>query len=104
MKEDLLKIINNYGVIPQLKHFNSEVFELTEAIINYVDFEDFDPVESLESPDYKEYLKEHIEEEFADLMVMLEQFKAYYNLDNDKIIEIMKFKIDRQLERMKEEK
>ena len=57
MKEDLLKIINNYGVIPQLKHFNSEVFELTEAIINYVDFEDFDPVESLESPDYKEYLK-----------------------------------------------
>lgn len=28
------------------------------------------------------------------------QFKAYYSLDNDKIIEIMKQKINRQLERM----
>lgn len=96
MKEDLLKIINKYGVIPQLKYFHSEVFELTEAIIIR---------EQEESPSsYTDELEEHIEEEFADCMVMLEQFKAYYNLDNDKIIEIMKFKIDRQLGRMKEEK
>ena len=33
MKEDILKVINNYGVIPQLKYFQSEVFELNEAII-----------------------------------------------------------------------
>ena len=33
MKDDLLKIISFYGVLPQLKHFNSEVFELNEAII-----------------------------------------------------------------------
>ena len=34
-KEKLLKIINTYGVIPQLKYFQSEVFELNESIINY---------------------------------------------------------------------
>lgn len=31
------------------------------------------------------------------------QFKAYYDLDNDRIIEIMKKKINRQLERIKNE-
>lgn len=38
MKEDLLKIINTYGVMPQLKYFQSEVFELNEAIIKYEDY------------------------------------------------------------------
>ena len=32
------------------------------------------------------------------------QFKAYYDLDNDKIIEIMKQKINRQLKRIEREK
>ena len=32
MNEKLLKIINHYGVMPQLKYFQSEVFELNEAI------------------------------------------------------------------------
>lgn len=32
------------------------------------------------------------------------QFKAYYDLDNDKIIEIMEQKINRQLDRIEEEK
>ena len=35
MEGKLLKIINHYGVIPQLKYFQSEVFELNEAIIEY---------------------------------------------------------------------
>ena len=35
MKENLLQIINHYRVIPQLKYFQSEVFELNEAIIKY---------------------------------------------------------------------
>ena len=35
MKEYLLKIINTYGVMDQLKYFQSEVFELNEAIITH---------------------------------------------------------------------
>lgn len=47
--------------------------------------------------------EKHIEEEFADVCVVLEQFKAYYGLDNDRIIEIMKQKINRQLDRIEKE-
>lgn len=100
LKDKLLKIINNYGAISQLKYLQSEVFELNEAIINH---------ELKETVEYEIPLtelvgsKEHIEEEFADVMVMLEQFKAYYDLDNDRIIEIMNNKVDRQLERINDE-
>ena len=101
MKEDLLKIINHYGVMPQLKYFQSEVFELNEAIIIYEDEKPHCDDEADEG--YIKMLKKHIEEEFADVMVMLEQFKAHYNLDNENIIETMKFKINRQLERISNE-
>lgn len=87
MKEKVLRIINNYGVIPQLKYMQTEMFEFVEAVINYNNFSN-------------EKNKEHIEEEYADLMVMLEQFHAYYNLDDMHISEVMHQKIDRQLKRI----
>lgn len=87
MKEKVLRIINNYGVIPQLKYMQTEMFEFVEAIINYNNLSN-------------EKNKEHIEEEYADLMVMLEQFHAYYNLDDMNISEVMHQKIDRQLKRI----
>lgn len=99
MKENLLKIINNYGISNQLKKLSEETFELQEAII---DAEYNRYVGVIRKPGEKAI--EHIEEEFADCCVVLEQFKAYYNLDNDKIIEIMKQKIDRQLDRIEKEK
>lgn len=51
-----------------------------------------------------DYYKEHITEEFADVMVMLCQIKYYYGLNKDKITKIMNYKIDRQLKRIEEEK
>ena len=99
MRDKILKIINTYGVLPQLKYLQSEVFEFNEAVIKYN--------EALSSADTTEvrlkYLKEHIAEEFADVQVMLEQFKAYYELDNQEIMEIMEYKINRQIERIKNE-
>ena len=92
MKEDLLKIIKHYGVNNQQRKLQEEIFELQEAIIEY----ELDET-GLET-------KKHIEEEFADVCVILEQFKAYYNLDNDKIVDIMYKKIERQLNRMENEK
>lgn len=101
MKEKLLKIINNYGVSPQLKHLYTEMYEFTEAVFEYEnagwDFND-EECEHI----VKEY-KDHIQEEFADLMVMLEQFKVYYNLSNEDVLETMKYKIERQLKRIEEE-
>ena len=100
MKEDLLKIINRYGVMPQLKYFQSEVFELNEAIITH---------ELKQSVEYEIPLteiigtKEHITEEIADVMVMLEQFKLYYDISSEEITEIFWSKVNRQLERIENE-
>ena len=99
MKDDLLKIISFYGVMPQLKYFQSEVFELVEAVINRELHWNYDT----EIQDIKP-LDKHIAEEIADCMVMLKQFQYYYGIEDKEIEEVMKYKIDRQLERIKEGK
>ena len=98
MKEDVLKIINHYGVMPQLKYFQSEVFELNEAII---DAEHNRYIGIVREP--CESCIKHIAEEIADVIVMLYQFQEYYNISDDEIDEIMIEKIDRQLDRIKSE-
>ena len=88
MKEDLLKIINTYGVMPQLEYYQTEVWELNEAIIRFEEakinyFEGY----GLQQPD----LEKHIVEEIADNYVMLYQFKEYYNLDFKLVKDIIVF-------------
>lgn len=98
MKDDLLKIISTYDVLPQLKYFQSEIFEMNEAIIKY---------ENIPNGIYehiKNEYKEHIAEEIADITVMLKQFQYYYRITDEEIINNMQFKIKRQLERIKEGK
>lgn len=85
MKEELLKIIQHYGIMPQLKYFQSEVFELNESIIK---------------EQYGEDDINHIAEEIADVQVMLNQFKEYYGIEDEQIEKIMRYKINRQLERI----
>ena len=100
LKKDLLKIINHYGVNAQQHQFAEEVFELQEAITKH---------ELKESISYEIPLnelvdtKEHIAEEIADVMVLLNQFKAYYNISNETVLVFMRGKVDRQLERIKNE-
>ena len=93
MNDKLKKIIKHYGVLPQLKYFQSEVYELTEAML----WNEFDELVTRHS-------KEHIAEELADCMVMLKQFQLYYCIKDEEIEDIMKFKIDRQLKRIEESK
>lgn len=92
MKEQLKEIINYYGVLKQLKYFQSEVFELNEAIIT----------QELDESGYNYEIK-HIAEEIADIEVMLNQFKEYYGITYEQILVIMQYKINRQLERIKNE-
>lgn len=99
MDKDLLKIIECYGILSQLKYFQSEVFELNEAIIKReTEYGFCETSISME----KENLK-HITEELADVMVMLMQFKEYYHIDGNEIMKIMREKIDRQLGRIENE-
>ena len=91
MRYKLLSIFYHYGIFNQMKKLNEECYELIEAINDFI-YEEKD-----------EKLPErydHVLEEFADVMVILEQFKAHYEMNNDKIMEIMEKKIDRQLERI----
>ena len=100
MKNELLEIIQHYGVNAQQRQFAEEVFELQEAITQH---------ELKESVSYEIPLteltdtREHIAEEIADVMIMLNQFKAYYGIPNETILVFMRGKVDRQLERIKNE-
>ena len=94
MKNDLLKIILHYGVNAQQRKLAEEVFELQEAITAYEN--DYEGLNMGNDTN-------HIAEEIADVMVLLNQFKAYYNIPNETILVFMRGKIDRQLERIKNE-
>lgn len=89
MKEKLLKIINNYGVNNQQRKLQEEVFELQEEITIYQQGNNGRTNE--------------IAGELADCMVLLNQFKEYYCIQDEEIIKIMEYKIDRQLGRIKNE-
>ena len=103
MKENLLKIINNYGVMPQLKYFQSEVWELNEAIFQYVAQKE--ACENIGcSRIHVDSCKKHIAEEIADCEIFLMQFKEYYHIDGKQIMKVMIEKIDRQLGRIEKEK
>lgn len=96
MYENLWKIIEHYGINNQQRKLEEEVFELQEAII----------IEE----DRKKHLKlncfctDDIAEELADVLVMLEQFRLYYGLSCEEIAKIFWSKVDRQLERIKNER
>lgn len=100
MKDDLLKIISFYGVLPQLKQFNEEAYELIEAIIaKEIMYNSSDTTNSMDK-----FNLEHIVEEIADVLNMVEQFMYYYDIDIKDVIEIKHQKINRQLERIENEK
>lgn len=94
MEEQLKQIINHYGIMKQLKYIHSEYFELDEAIMKYEN-NSFNSIE---------FAIDHIAEEIADVMVMLEQFRLYYDIPSMQITEIMQQKIERQLKRIEEGK
>ena len=100
MEEELLRIINHYGINNQQRKLEEEVFELQEAITIY---------ELKKSVQYEIPLteliatKEHLTEECADVIVMLLQFMLYYDIDTDELNKMIEQKIKRQLERIKNE-
>lgn len=85
MEKDLLEIIDNYGVLHQLEYYQSEVWELNEAIIKKENTIYFGRAE-----DYINDI-DHIAEELADNFVMLYQFKEYYKLDFELLKDIITF-------------
>lgn len=81
MKE--IEIINHYGYRHQIRKLAEEQYELIEALFE----ED----------------KEHITEEIADCLVLINQFKAYYKIKDKDIQKVYDYKLARQEGRMKDE-
>lgn len=77
----LRTIIDEYGIIHQLKKLNEEVYELIEAIIAGND-------------------AEAVEEEFADVLVLLYQIAEERGVDADSVRNMMRYKAERQIRRM----
>lgn len=110
--QKLREIINHYGITKQLKYLQSEVFELNEAVIKYEESKrnPLDVIVSVIEPIFAYInnrepinIKENIAGELADVMVMLKQIQLHYDIKTETINEIMSYKINRQLERIKGE-
>lgn len=87
MKEDLLKIINHYGLKNQREYLGKEYQELQDELYRYVVLED----------------EANLITEIADVFVLCLQFMYEYGYSNEELIEEMKFKINRQLKRIESE-
>ena len=81
MKE--IEIINYYGYRHQIRKLAEEQYELIEALF--------------------ENDKEHITEEIADCLVLINQFKAFYQIEDKDIQKIYDYKLARQERRMADE-
>jgi len=92
MKEKLLKIINHFGVDHQQRKLEEEVFEVNK-VITQIEY----PAIGHKPEQLKEMEKEHLEEEVGDVLNVLYQFIAYYELDLDNIFSSRVFKTDRTL-------
>lgn len=91
--DKLEAIFDKHGYQEQLSKLSEEASEFTRAVTEYqYDLHDKQPtVKALE--------KRHVEEEFADVLVVLMQFRGKLDLDWDIIRNTMRFKVDRQCER-----
>ena len=105
MRDKLLQIINRYGIEHQQRKLEEEVFELQQAITRLEYYPDEEIPENMVEYEFNKTFKlyDNLEEEIADVQVLLEQIKLYYDLIDKKIELYMQQKVDRQLERMKNE-
>ena len=91
-------IADHYGYEPQSRQIIEEMAELTVAL-NKAWRKTFDTVDKIPNMDDEE----RIEEEIADVDIMLSQIKYLLGVEEDELSRIVKNKLDRQIERIKNE-
>lgn len=102
MQEDYKKITKYYGIHEQIRHFNQECFELTEAMHHCL---------FKVNGELTHYEKLNITSEIADVMNFVNQFVLYFDLDLVDIEQEQIFKnkrtimkIDDELKKQRQEK
>lgn len=106
MKEDLLEetfrnnimIVEHSNIKDQMFIWIEEMSELTKVICKWA--RRYDELDG----DLTGDLKQDFLTEIADVMVCLDQIKYAVKIFEDEVLEEYKFKVDRQMARMKEEK
>lgn len=91
-------IADHYGYDPQSRQLIEEMAELTVAI-NKAWRKTFDAVDKIPNMDDEE----RIEEEIADVEIMLSQIKYLLGVEERELSRIVKRKLDRQIERINQE-
>lgn len=85
LEEKEKAIIDNYGLMEQLKYWFTEIAELTIAITKY---------------QYGVGSKEEVVDEIGDVDMMLNQFRVALDILKKEIEDVKEFKADRQLKRI----
>ena len=85
MKEEALKIYNNYGYKNQLKKLSEEVYEFIEAVIEF---------------ENGKGSIEHVIEEMGDIETILYQFKEVNDIMAAEITDVVTFKLSRECRRI----
>ena len=107
MEELILEIVNNYGILVQIKHWYTEVFELTKEIADKENSRDIITpiVETMGKICMIENntQRQKIKSELADNFNFLRQIQYYYGISDQELIEEQKFKNKRTLKEMRGE-
>ena len=91
-----LDIINHFGIRNQMKKLNEECYEFIEAVDNYEDYKLFNKATSEE----ESLARSFVIEECADMLILLTQFIALYEIDKKEIDTFFDEKLKRTLDRI----
>ena len=92
-----LDIIEYFGVRNQMKKLNEECFEFLEAVDNYEDEMSY----HLGGRAFENMCREHVIEEMGDILVLLTEFIAKYDIKKEELDPFMDYKLERTHDRIK---
>lgn len=91
-----LDIMNHFGIRNQMKKLNEECYEFIEAVDNYEDFKTF----YSDMPSEELVARSFVIEECADILLLLTQFIALYDIEKKEIDTFIDEKLKRTLDRI----
>lgn len=94
MKKDISKFCEHYGAKHQIKRAQTEIFELNDAILDYEKAKESEKTQNFDK------LRDHVAEEFGDVLIMLYQIILSYGIEDEQIRNHMLRKIERQKKRI----
>lgn len=100
MNQDILTIIDNFGINNQLRKIAEEHQELQDAVYENIYCEKYAPNAAIPG-EWENHLRYHIAEEIADNMLLLKQIQYYHGITDDEINDMMCLKIKRTLDRIR---